>query len=136
MVFGWLRRLFGGRAVPAFEMPADGELTTTESGLKYKVLEAADGLKPQPSHTVTVHYTGWLTNGRVFDSSVGRGSPVSFPLGRVIAGWQEGLQLMPEGSKYVFVIPPELAYGARGAPPNIGPNETLVFQVELLQIGG
>jgi len=136
MVLGWLKRLFGGRSIPPFEMPDDAELETTDSGLKYKVLEPADGLKPGLSHTVSVHYTGWLTDGRVFDSSVGRGRPVSFPLGRVIQGWQEGLQLMSEGSKYVFVIPPDLGYGARGVPPAIPPNATLVFQVELLQIGG
>ena len=136
MVFGFLRRLFGGRAVPAFELPSDGELETTDSGLKFKVLTPAEGLKPGPSHTVSVHYTGWLTDGRVFDSSIGRGKPVSFPLGRVIQGWQEGLQLMSEGSKYLFVIPPDLGYGERGVPGTIGPNATLVFQVELLQIGG
>ena len=137
MVLGRLfRKLFGGKRLPEFRLPSDEELTTTESGLKYLVLEEGSGQKPASSHRVTVHYTGWHTSGRVFDSSVGRGRPVGFALGSVIPGWTEGLQLMNEGSKYLFVIPSDLGYGTRGAPPAIGPNETLVFHVELIHLGG
>jgi FKBP-type peptidyl-prolyl cis-trans isomerase len=98
-------------------------------------LRAGEGRSPQASDTVTVHYAGWTTDGKLFDSSYTRGEPATFPLGRVIGGWTEGLQLMREGGSSRFVIPPELAYGARGAPPKIGPNATLVFQVELIRIG-
>jgi FKBP-type peptidyl-prolyl cis-trans isomerase len=84
---------------------------------------------------VTVHYAGWLVDGRLFDSSYARGAPAVFPLNRVIAGWSEGLQLMRPGGRFRFVIPPELGYGQRGAPPSIGPNATLVFEVELVGVG-
>ncbi len=108
----------------------------TESGLQYEVLEAADGVKPSVEDTVTVHYSGSLINGTVFDSSYQRGEPTQFPLQGVIKGWTEGLQLMNVGSKFRFVIPSELAYGERGAGQNIGPGETLIFDVELLEIQG
>lgn len=107
---------------------------TLEGGVQYKVLEAGDGASPKPTDTVRVHYTGKLTNGEVFDSSVQRGEPASFKVGQVIQGWQMALQQMKVGDKWMLYIPPELAYGERGAPPRIGPNEILVFEVELLEI--
>lgn len=115
---------------------ARDEVTVTASGLQYEVIEAADGPMPTVEDTVTVHYSGSLTNGKVFDSSYQRGEPTQFPLRGVIPGWTEGLQLMNVGSKVRFVIPSELAYGDRGAGQNIGPGETLVFDVELLEIQG
>jgi FKBP-type peptidyl-prolyl cis-trans isomerase len=104
------------------------------SGLQYKVLEAGDGPKPTVESTVKVHYEGRLLDGTVFDSSYERGEPIEFPVGRVISGWTEGLQLMPVGSKWQLYIPSKLGYGPQGAPPTIGPNATLVFDVELLEI--
>lgn len=109
-------------------------VTTTESGLQYEVLTAAEGNKPAATDTVTVHYKGTLTNGETFDSSYDRGEPTSFRLDQVIPGWTEGVQLMSVGSKYRFVIPAALAYGDQGAGGKIGPNQTLVFEVELLDI--
>ena len=109
-------------------------VTVTESGLQYEVVTAAEGAKPSVDDTVSVHYTGTLIDGTVFDSSVERGEPASFPLTSVIPGWTEGVQLMNVGSKYRFVIPSDLAYGDRGAGQSIGPGETLVFEVELLEI--
>lgn len=115
---------------------AEGVITTA-SGLQYQVLQEGTGPHPTASDTVTVHYTGTLLDGTVFDSSVSRGQPISFPLQGVIAGWTEGLQLMNVGSKFRFWIPPELAYGTRGAGNGvIPPNATLIFDVELLGIGG
>lgn len=104
------------------------------SGLQYKILKAADGPKPKASDTVKCHYEGRLINGQVFDSSIRRGEPAEFPVSGVIAGWVEALQLMPVGSKWQLYIPSELAYGAHGAGQSIGPNETLIFDVELLAI--
>jgi FKBP-type peptidyl-prolyl cis-trans isomerase len=106
---------------------------TTPSGLQYKVLTEGTGKAPLATDTVKVHYHGTLIDGSVFDSSVERDEPVSFPLDKVIPGWTEGVQLMKEGSKFVFYIPSELAYGERGAGA-IGPNETLIFEVELLEV--
>ena len=123
-------------AVPAFSMPTKEALKSTPSGLQYETVKEGTGRVPKATDTVTVHYAGWLTNGTPFDSSYKRGATASFPLNRVIAGWTEGLQLMKEGGTAKFVIPPQLGYGARGAPPVIGPNATLVFQVELIKIGG
>jgi FKBP-type peptidyl-prolyl cis-trans isomerase FkpA len=112
-----------------------GGMVTTESGLQYEVIEAGDGPKPTLSDVITVHYKGSLDDGTVFDSSYDRGEPMTFPLGAVIPGWKEGLQLMPVGSKYNFVIPSELGYGARGAGGGqIPPNATLHFEVELIEI--
>lgn len=107
---------------------------TTASGLQYKVVSEGKGAKPQATDTVKVHYTGTLLDGTKFDSSVDRGTPATFALNQVIPGWTEGLQLMPAGSKYTFWIPSDLAYGDRGTPGPIGPNSTLKFEVELLEI--
>jgi FKBP-type peptidyl-prolyl cis-trans isomerase FklB len=105
------------------------------SGLQYKVIKEGTGAKPGPTSNVTVHYTGSLIDGRVFDSSVDRGEPLSFALNGVIAGWTEGLQLMSEGAKYMLYIPAKLGYGERGAQGSIiGPNATLIFEVELLKV--
>jgi len=109
-------------------------VVTTESGLQYEVLVEGTGPKPQATDTVVTHYHGTLTDGTVFDSSVERGSPASFPVNRVIAGWTEALQMMGVGAKWRLVVPPELAYGERGAGGAIPPNATLVFEVELLEI--
>ena len=108
-------------------------VTMTDSGLQYEVLVAADGAKPGATDTVSTHYHGTLIDGKVFDSSVARGEPVSFPLNGVIRGWTEALQLMGVGSKWRLFIPPELAYGSQGRP-GIPPNATLIFDVELLSI--
>ena len=108
---------------------------TLESGLQYEILTAGDGPKPGPTQTVTCHYHGTLIDGRVFDSSVQRGKPAAFPLNRVISGWTEALQLMGVGSKWRLYLPPHLAYGDRQVSAEIGPNSTLVFEVELLGIG-
>jgi FKBP-type peptidyl-prolyl cis-trans isomerase len=111
------------------------EVTVTDSGLQYEVLQEGDGgAHPTAESTVKVHYHGTLIDGEVFDSSVERGEPISFPLNRVIAGWTEGVQLMTTGAKYKFFIPSDLAYGERGAGAKIGPNSTLIFEVELLEI--
>lgn len=109
-------------------------VTVTDSGLQHETLQEGDGAKPTLEDTVTVHYVGTLLDGSEFDSSIARGEPASFPLKGVIPGWTEGLQLMSVGSKYRFVIPADLAYGERGAGQSIGPGETLVFEVELLEI--
>jgi len=106
----------------------------TASGLQYKVINAGSGAKPLPSSTVEVHYRGTLINGTEFDSSYSRGQPATFPVNGVIKGWTEALQLMQEGAKWQLFIPPELAYGSRGTGADIGPNSTLIFDVELLEI--
>ncbi len=111
------------------------DMITTASGLKYQVLKHGTGsVSPKATDTVKVHYHGTLLDGTVFDSSVERGQPISFPLNRVIPGWTEGLQLMKVGDKFKFVIPPNLAYGENSPSPKIPPNSTLVFEVELLGI--
>lgn len=107
----------------------------TESGIGYEVIEEGEGPSPEATDKVKVHYTGKLIDGTVFDSSVERGAPATFPLNRVIPGWTEGLQLMKEGAKYRFHIPSDLAYGEQ-APPSIGPNQVLIFDVELLKVLG
>jgi len=111
-----------------------GKVETTASGLQYEVLKEGTGAKPKATDNVTVHYRGTLADGKEFDSSYKRGQPATFPLNRVIPGWTEGLQLMSEGSKYKFTIPPKLAYGERGAPGAIPPNATLTFEVELIKV--
>lgn len=107
---------------------------TTESGLQYQVITEGTGAKPTAEDHVKVHYTGALLDGTKFDSSIDRGEPAEFPVSQVIKGWTEGLQLMPVGSKYIFWIPSDLAYGDRGAGQMIKPNSTLKFEVELLEI--
>lgn len=109
---------------------------STASGLQYRVIKPGDGKgkSPKATDTVKVHYHGTLIDGSVFDSSVDRGEPISFPLNNVIPGWTEGLQLMKEGDKYQFVIPGKLAYGEQSPSPKIGPNSTLIFDVELLAV--
>lgn len=109
-------------------------IVTTESGLQYKIIEKGTGGSPKPTDTVKCHYKGTTIDGKEFDSSYGRGEPATFALNRVIKGWTEGLQLMKEGGKWQFFVPAELAYGERGVGQNIGPNEVLVFEVELLAI--
>ncbi len=116
-------------------IPADApEFTTTNSGLKYRVLREGTGVKPARTDLVTVHYKGWLSNGREFDSSYKRGEPTSFPLNRVIGGWTEGMQLVGEGGLIELEIPSDLGYGARGAGGTIPPNATLHFLVELIDV--
>ena len=110
------------------------EVTTLESGLQYEIITEGSGKKPNATDTVTCHYHGMLIDGRVFDSSVQRGQPASFPLNRVITGWTEALQLMPVGSKWRLYLPPHLAYGEQQAGALITPNSTLIFEVELLGI--
>ena len=107
---------------------------STASGLQYVVEKEGDGAQPSASDEVTVHYTGKLLNGTVFDSSVNRGEPATFPLNRVIPGWTEGVQLMKEGAKYTIFIPSDLAYGAGGVPNVIPPHSTLIFEVELIKV--
>lgn len=108
----------------------------TESGMLYEVLTEGKGAKPAATDKVTVHYQGTLIDGTEFDSSVKRGQPATFPLNGVIKGWTEGVQLMSVGSKYKFVLAPELAYGKNGAGQKIGPDSTLIFEVELISIEG
>ena len=103
-----------------------------ESGLQYEIMTEGNGPKPEATDTVTCHYHGTLIDGTVFDSSVERGQPASFPLNMVITGWTEALQLMPTGSKWKLFLPPHLAYGDRQAGAHIKANSTLIFEVELL----
>ena len=107
----------------------------TDSGLQYKVIEEGSGVSPQATDQVTVHYTGKLIDGNVFDSSVQRGEPTQFGVNQVIPGWVEGLQLMKPGAKYEFFIPQELAYGEQGSQGAIPPFSALIFEVELIKIG-
>ncbi|MEM9595278.1 MAG: FKBP-type peptidyl-prolyl cis-trans isomerase [Acidobacteriota bacterium] len=115
---------------------SDDNLTANPSGLQYQDLEIGDGAVAQAGQQASVHYTGWLTDGTKFDSSLDRGTPFEFPLdgGMVIKGWDEGVQGMRVGGKRKLVIPPELGYGPRGAGGVIPPNATLVFEVELLDL--
>ncbi|AAU38470.1 MULTISPECIES: FKBP-type peptidyl-prolyl cis-trans isomerase [Basfia] len=122
-----------GRAFLVENAKKDG-VQVTESGLQYEILVEGNGNKPSREDTVRVHYTGTLPDGTVFDSSVSRGQPAEFPVGGVIAGWVEALQLMPVGSKWRLAIPHNLAYGERGAGASIPPFSPLVFEVELLDI--
>jgi len=109
-------------------------VVTLPDGLQYKVLTEGKGEKPGLNDTVTVHYAGTLVDGKEFDSSYKRGEPATFPVSGVIPGWTEALQLMPVGSTWELVIPAKLAYGDQGAPPVIGPNETLIFKVQLISV--
>lgn len=126
----------GGITMAADERQQNTAETVTASGLTYVDLTMGEGDVAVTGKTATVHYTGWLENGRKFDSSVDRGQPFSFPLGagRVIKGWDEGVQGMKIGGKRKLTIPPELGYGARGAGGVIPPNATLIFDVELLGV--
>jgi FKBP-type peptidyl-prolyl cis-trans isomerase len=112
---------------------ADGVITTP-SGLQYKIITLGTGAKPLATDQVKVHYEGKTIDGEIFDSSIQRGEPITFPLNQVIKGWTEGVQLMPVGSKFMFYIPSELGYGEQGAGGAIAPNATLIFEVELLDI--
>jgi peptidylprolyl isomerase len=114
-----------------------GKVITTKSGLQYEELKAGRGVSPKPGQLVTVHYTGWLTNGKKFDSSVDRGQPFEFVIGQrqVIPGWDEGVMTMKVGGKRKLIIPSKLGYGPDGTPGGpIPPNATLVFEVELLKV--
>ncbi len=115
--------------------PKDGpEFQATKSGLKYRILKDSDGKKPKVSDAVTVHYHGWLDDGKVFDSSFRRNTPATFGLDQVIAGWTEGMQLVGVGGRIELVIPGNLGYGTNGSPPTIPANATLHFIVDLLEI--
>ena len=122
-----------GQAFLATNKTKEG-IKVTASGLQYKVLKEGTGPKPTATQTVSVHYRGTLLDGTEFDSSIKRGQPAEFPVNGVIKGWTEALQLMPVGSKWQLFIPPDLAYGPQGAGGTIGPNATLIFEVELLAI--
>jgi FKBP-type peptidyl-prolyl cis-trans isomerase FkpA/FKBP-type peptidyl-prolyl cis-trans isomerase FklB len=129
------RNLEEGQAFLAQNAERD-EVTVTESGLQYRVMTEGDGASPQATDQVTVHYRGTLLNGTEFDSSYARGELATFALNQVIPGWTEGVQLMQEGAKYEFFIPADLAYGEQGRPGPIGPNATLIFEVELIEVAG
>jgi FKBP-type peptidyl-prolyl cis-trans isomerase len=117
------------------QIPADTEIQTTPSGLKYSVLQAGTGdVMPKMGDRVRVHYTGWFPDGKVFDSSRQRGAPAEFRVGDVIEGWNEALQLMTKGARWKLTIPGPIAYGASGRPPTIPPNATLIFDVELIEV--
>lgn len=121
---------------PVLIIAQSGDTVTTESGLKYIILEKGNGIKAGPGKEATVHYTGYLTDGKVFDSSVKRNQPFSFTIGegKVIKGWDEGVALMRAGDKFRFIIPPQLGYGERGAGNVIPPNSALIFDVNLLDV--
>ena len=121
--------------VQKLEEETGKKLQTTDSGLKYLVLEEGTGASPATTHTVEVHYVGTFLDGKEFDSSRSRGTPAKFPLNRVIRGWTEGVSMMKVGGKWKLICPPDIAYGPRGRP-GIPPNSTLVFEVELLSIEG
>lgn len=120
--------------ITKFEAETGKTATTTESGLGIIDLTVGDGPSPKPTDTVEVHYTGWLTNGKKFDSSVDRGQTATFQLNRVIAGWTEGVGTMKVGGKRKLIIPSNLGYGEKGTPPDIPPHSVLVFDVELISI--
>jgi FKBP-type peptidyl-prolyl cis-trans isomerase FklB len=122
-----------GQAFLAKNMSQAGVVTLPD-GLEYRILKPGDGPRPTVNDTVTVHYMGRLINGKEFDSSYKRGEPATFPVSGVIPGWVEALERMNKGALWELYIPSSLAYGERGAPPYIGPNETLIFRVELLDI--
>lgn len=122
------------RGAGAADKDAPKSFTTTASGLKYRILRKGTGPMPKAANTVKVNYHGWLPGGKVFDSSYQRGEPISFPLSGVIKGWTEGMQLVGEGGMIELEIPPDLAYGSRGAGGAVPPNATLHFLVELLKV--
>lgn len=116
------------------EKAKEDNIQSTESGILYEVVVMGDGPKPKAEDKVRVNYEGKTRDGKVFDSSYERGQPIDFGLNQVIAGWTEILQEMPVGSTWIATLPPHLAYGERGSPPNIGPNEVLIFKIELIDI--
>ena len=130
--------LLGPRAGAAEPGPKDKdapeEFTTTKSGLKYRVLRKSDDVKPKAANTVVAHYKGWFDDGKEFDSSYKRGGPATFPLGRVVVGWKEGLQLVGKGGMIELDVPSDLGYGPEGRPPVIPPNARLHFLVELIDV--
>lgn len=130
-----LVRIIKPLPLPPFALPDEAKAQTTASGLKYEVIEPGEGASPKMGDRVQVHYAGWLTDGTLFDSSYGRGEPMDVPIGRVIPGWNEGLQLMKAGAVYRFSIPPALAYGDKPAGEKIPANSTLVFYVNLVKLG-
>lgn len=127
------KNLNAGRAFQE-EFAKQADVVTLPSGLQYQVMVMGSGDKPKASDKVKCHYHGTTISGAVFDSSVNRNKPATFPLNQVIKGWTEGVQLMPVGSKFKFVIPANLAYGNEAISKEIGPNSTLIFEVELLGI--
>jgi FKBP-type peptidyl-prolyl cis-trans isomerase FklB len=127
------QNLVAGRAFMEANASKAG-VTTLPSGLQYQVIEEGEGASPQANDTVTVQYRGTLIDGTEFDSSYGRGQPATFALNRVIKGWTEGVALMKPGARYTFFVPPELAYGERGAGAKIPPNSILIFEVELISV--
>jgi len=128
------KNLLAGTEFLAKNLADNAKVVQLESGLQYEILTEGSGAKPSLTSKVTTHYHGTFIDGKVFDSSVERGQPASFPVNGVIQGWTEALQLMPIGSKWKLFIPANLAYGTNGSPGAIGPNETLIFEVELLSI--
>ncbi len=130
----WELELTAVADVPKFRACDPAKTVTTQSGLQYEVIEQGKGESPKATDSVLALYTGWLTDGTMFDSAHARGAPAEFPLNRVIKGWTEGLQLMKPGAKFLFTIPGDLAYGARGRQPTIPANATLVFLVELVEV--
>ncbi len=130
-----LMRICIPKPLPEFSLPKGDKVVTTASGLKYEVLKEGKGPSPKKGQQVTVQYAGWLADGTAFDSSFERGDVADFPVGQVIPGWNEGLQLMKLGAIYKFEIPAKLGYGKQGQMPKIPPDATLIFYVELLKIG-
>src|SRR5215210_6024950 len=126
----------GAGGTPSGAAGKGGPMQSTPSGLQYEDLTVGNGASPQAGQTVSVHYTGWLDDGKNFDSSLDRGRPFEFPLGqgRVIKGWDEGVATMKVGGKRRLVIPPALGYGAQGSPPKIPGGSTLIFDIELLGV--
>lgn len=122
-----------GEAFLAANKTKEG-IITLESGVQYKILDSGSGKQPKATDSITAHYQGTLISGAVFDSSYQRGEPATFGVGQVIKGWTEILQLMHEGDKWQVFIPSKLAYGERGAGQNIGPHETLIFDIELISV--
>lgn len=121
---------------PAGPPPVTGDTITTSSGLEYIVIRSGDGPQAEQGKVVSVHYTGWLTDGTKFDSSLDRGQPIRFPVGtgHVIPGWDEAVGMMRVGDKWRIILPPAIAYGPQGRPPVIPPNSTLIFDVELVGV--
>ncbi len=133
LVFGFAQQAWAGEPGPV-DKDASEDFTATKSGLKYRIRRKSDGDKPKAANTVTVHYRGWLDDGKEFDSSYKRNDPTTFPLNRVIPGWTEGMQLVGKGGMIELEVPSNLGYGPAGRPPVIPRNATLHFLVELIDI--